>query len=56
MSDLWDDLPIEMLGDRPLLQSVVNKQVAKPTEVERIEKGRDAQDMSNQGFGATESK
>lgn len=56
MPDLWDDVPIELLGERPTVPPFLNKSTVKPVEVENVEKGRDEGDGFTYSFGVTETK
>lgn len=55
MPDLWDDLPIELLGDRPPI-SPLTKQIKRPKETAEKEKGQNADEPSQQVFGSPEVK
>ena len=55
MPDLWDDLPVEMMGDRPPIP-IVTKQVKKPVEVEGKESGRPDDGSFSKVLGSPEVK
>ena len=55
MPNLWDDLPPEMLGDRPSIECF-SKEVVAPDEVQKKERGKDAEENLRQVFGSPEVK
>ncbi len=55
MPDLWDDLPTEMLGDRPPVE-YLSKRVATPAEVLKKERGKNVEENLQQVFGSPEVK
>ena len=55
MPDLWDDLPTEMLGDRPPVENL-SKQVATPTEVAKKERGKNVEENLRTSFRITRSQ
>ena len=48
MADLWDDLPIEMMGERPTFSSMTTKTVDKSTKVEQIPNLTDSPRLNTQ--------
>ena len=55
MPDLWDDLPTEMLGDRPPLEHL-STQVVTPAEVVKKKRGKNVEENLRQVFGSPEVK
>jgi len=55
MPDLWDDLPTEMLGDRPPVDRL-SKQLSPPTEVTKKERGKNVEQDLQKVFGSPEVK
>lgn len=56
MPDSWEDVPIELFGERPTVLEFLNKGAVKPAEVESIEKGRDVDARLPNSFGDIETK
>lgn len=55
MPDLWDDLPIEMMGDRPPID-LTKKHVQPPAEVTDKESGRKDDGSFSKVYGSPEVK
>jgi hypothetical protein len=55
MPDLWDDLPPEMMGDRPPADCL-SKEVVAPAEVLKKERGEDTEGKLRQVLGSPEVK
>lgn len=55
MPDLWDDLPPEMMGDRPPADCL-SKEVVTPAEVLEKERGKNVEENLRKVFGSPEVK
>jgi len=55
MPDLWDDIPTEMLGDRPPVENL-SKQIKPPAEVTKKERGQNVEKNLRKVFGSPEVK
>jgi hypothetical protein len=55
MPDLWDDLPVEMMGDRPPIL-MFSKEVERPQEVKDKESGQDSNAPAVKVSGSPEIK
>tara|TARA_B100001094_G_C18163080_1_gene790482 strand:- start:960 stop:1127 length:168 start_codon:yes stop_codon:yes gene_type:complete len=55
MPDLWEDLPVEMMGDRPD-HGLLRKTIVKPKKLQDTERGKDAEEGSNGIHGSPEVK
>ena len=54
MPDLWEDLPVEMMGDRPDL--LMRKAIDKPKKLQDVERGKDAEQGARGIHGAPKVK
>tara|TARA_R110000868_G_scaffold255736_1_gene512340 strand:- start:228 stop:395 length:168 start_codon:yes stop_codon:yes gene_type:complete len=55
MPDLWDELPTALFGERPPIECF-SKEVVAPDEVQKKERGKDAEENLRQVFGSPEIK
>lgn len=55
MPDLWEDFPVELMGDRPPI-TMLTKQIQPPPEVEAIESGQEDDGTFSKVYGSPEVK